>query len=131
MEAALRTRCIARWPGRIASGRKRNEIVHIADRFTTLLTMAGLPVPDDRLIDGRDQPPFLSGAQEKSNREGFLYWNGEKLYGVKWQNFKLVPVEQEYLTDPALPLGSPHVVNLVTDPKEREPFHPVYCIPGR
>ena len=27
---------------------------------------------------------------------------------------------------PALPLGFPHIVNLVTDPKEREPFNPVY-----
>jgi arylsulfatase A-like enzyme len=100
--------------------------VHITDWFTTLLTMAGLPVPDDRVIDGRDQSPFLSGEQEKSNRDGFLYWNGEKLYGVKWQNFKLVLVEQKYFTDPALPLGFPHIVNLVTDPKEREPFNPVY-----
>jgi arylsulfatase len=126
MEAALRTPCIARWPGRIAAGRTSNEIVHITDWFTTLLTMAGLPVPNDRVIDGKDQSAFLRGEQEKSNREGFIYWNGEKMYGVKWQNFKLVFVEQRYLTDPALPLGSPHIVNLVTDPKEREPFNPVY-----
>lgn len=126
MEASLRTPCIARWPGKIVAGRKSNEIVHITDWFTTLLTMAGLPVPDDRVIDGKDQSPFLSGEQERSNREGFLYWNGEKLYGVKWQNFKLVLVEQKYLTDPALPLGFPHIVNLVTDPKEREPFNQLY-----
>jgi arylsulfatase len=126
MEAALRTPCIARWPGKIAAGRKSNEIVHITDWFTTLLTMAGLAVPNDRVIDGKDQSAFLSGAQEHSNRDGFLFWNGEKLYGVKWRNFKLVLVQQKYLTDPALPLPNPHVVNLVTDPKEREPFNPVH-----
>jgi hypothetical protein len=37
-----------------------------------------------------------------------------------------VLVEQKYLTDPALPLGFPRIVNLVTDPKEREPFNLVY-----
>jgi arylsulfatase A-like enzyme len=126
MEASLRTPCIARWPGKIVAGRKSNEIVHITNWFTTLLTMAGLPVTDDRVIDGREQSPFLYGTEETSNREGFLYWNGEKLYGVKWQNFKLVLVEQTYFTDPALPLGFPHIVNLVPDPKEREPFNPVY-----
>jgi len=126
MEASLRTPCIARWPGKIAAGQKSNEIVHITDWFTTLLSMAGLPVPNDRVIDGKDQAAFLSGEQEKSNREGFIYWNGEKMYGVKWQNFKMVMVEQKYFTDPALPLGMPHIVNLVTDPKEREPFNPVY-----
>lgn len=126
MEAALRTPCIARWPGKIAAGRKSDQIVHITDWFVTLAAMAGLPVPDDRMIDGVDQTPFLSGEQEHSNREGFIYWNSDKLYGVKWQNFKLVLVEQKYFTDPALPLGSPHIINLMTDPKEREPYNQVY-----
>lgn len=126
MEATLRTPCIARWPGKIAAGRKSDQIVHITDWFVTLAAMAGLPVPDDRMIDGVDQTPFLSGEQEHSNREGFIYWNGDKLYGVKWQNFKLVLVEQKYFTDPALPLGSPHIINLMTDPKEREPYNQVY-----
>jgi len=126
MEAALRTPCIARWPGKIAAGRTSNEIFHITDWFTTLLTMTGLPVPDDRVIDGKDQSAFLRGEQEKSNREGFIYWNGDKMYGVKWRNFKLVLVEQKYFTDPALLLSNPHIVNLITDPKEREPFNAVY-----
>jgi hypothetical protein len=69
---------------------------------------------------------FLAGQETKSQRDGFIYWNGAKMYGVKWQNFKLVLVEQKYLTDPALPLSNPHIVNLVTDPKEREPFNPVF-----
>jgi arylsulfatase len=126
MEAALRTPCIARWPGKIAAGKTSNEIVHITDWFTTLLTMAGVAVPKDRVIDGKDQSSFLFGAQEISNRDGFLFWNGEKLYGAKWQNFKLALVQQKYLTDPALPLPNPHVVNLITDPKEREPLNPVH-----
>jgi arylsulfatase len=125
-EGSLRTPCIARWPGKIAAGRKSDEIVHITDWFTTLLTMAGLPVPDDRVIDGKDQSTFLSGSQPESNRDGFLYWNGDKLYGVKWRNFKLVMVKQTYLTDPALPLGFPYIVNVVADPKEREPFNAPY-----
>jgi len=125
-EAALRTPCIARWPGKIAGGRTSNEIFHITDWFTTLLTMAGLPVPNDRVIDGKDQSAFLAGKQDKSNREGFIFWNGERMYGVKWQHFKMLMVRQRYLTDPALPLSNPHVINLLTDPKEREPLNPVY-----
>jgi len=126
MEASLRTPCIARWPGKIAAGQKSNEIVHITDWFSTLLSMAGLQAPNDRVIDGKDQSPFLFGEQEKSNREGFIYWNGEKMYGVKWQNFKMVMVEQKYFTDPVLPFATPHIINLLTDPKEREPYNPVY-----
>jgi arylsulfatase len=126
MEASLRTPCLVRWPGKIPAAVESNEIVHVTDWFTTLLNMAGLEVPDDREIDGIDQSPFFYGEQEESNRDGFIFWNGEKMYGVKWRNFKLALVEQKYFTDPALPLGFPHIINLITDPKEREPFNPVY-----
>lgn len=126
MEASLRTPCIVRWPNKIPAGVESNEIVHVTDWFTTLLKMSDLEVPSDREIDGIDQSAFFYGEQEESNREGFIFWNGEKMYGVKWRNFKLSLVEQKYFTDPALPLGFPHIINLITDPKEREPFNPVH-----
>jgi len=96
--------------------------VHITDMFATLLLWAGLDVPKDRVIDGVDQRAFFEGRQAASNREGFLYWLGDELYGVKRRNFKLVMVEQKTLTDPALRLPNPHLINLDTDPKEREPL---------
>jgi arylsulfatase A-like enzyme len=123
MEGSLRTPCIVRWPGHVPAGRQSNEIVHVTDWFTTLLSMAGLQTPADRVIDGMDQSAYLYGQQEKSNREGFPYWVGPRLYGIKWQDFKLVLVKQKYFTDPALPLGFPHIVNLLVDPKEREPYN--------
>ncbi|MNT69346.1 hypothetical protein D3C72_2076590 [compost metagenome] len=47
---------------------------------------------------------------------------GETLYGVKWQNFKLVMYLQKTLSDPALKLATPHLINLLVDPKERKAF---------
>lgn len=126
MEGSLRTPCIARWPGRIAAGKVSDEIVHITDWLPTLAAMAGIELPQDRVIDGKDQTPFLSGQEDTSSRDGFIYWNGPTMYGVKWRNFKLVMVQQKYLTDPALTLGFPHIVNLMTDPKEREPVNQRY-----
>jgi arylsulfatase len=113
---------MVRYPGRVPPAQMSNEIVHITDMFTTLLLWAALAVPKDRVIDGLDQRAFFEGKQANSNRDGFLYWNGPELYGVKWRNFKLVMVEQKTLTDPALQLPNPHLVNLDTDPKEREPL---------
>lgn len=126
MEGSLRTPCLVRWPGRIPAGRQSNEIVHVTDWFATLLTMAGLPVPGDRVIDGVDQSAFLYGHQERSNREGFPFWVGDQLYGVKWKNFKLVLVQQKYLTDPAPRKGFLRIINLMVDPKEREPYNARY-----
>jgi hypothetical protein len=56
----------------------------------------------------------------------FLYWMGDTLYGVKWRNFKMVLVLQRTLSDPALRLATPHLVNLDTDPKERNPYDPPF-----
>jgi arylsulfatase A-like enzyme len=126
MEASLRTPCLMRWPGEIAAGRSSNDIMHITDMFSTLLSLAGIDVPTDRVIDGIDQSAWLAGENEHSAREGFLFWNGSTLYGAKWQNFKLALVRQKYLTDPMQPLSFPHIINLITDPKEREPLNQLY-----
>ncbi len=47
---------------------------------------------------------------------------GATLHGVKWHNFKLKLFEQKSLDAPALPLPTPHVINLTTDPKEQNSF---------
>lgn len=122
MEGSLRTPALVRYPGRVPPGQVSNEIVHMTDMFTTIVRWAGLEIPTDRVIDGVDQRAFFEGRQKNSNREGFLYWMGDVLYGVKWQNFKMVLVLQKTLSDPALHLATPHLVNLDTDRKERKPY---------
>jgi hypothetical protein len=47
---------------------------------------------------------------------------GPELVGVKWRNFKLALAVQKYLTDPVGKLATPHLINLITDPQEREPL---------
>ena len=121
-EGNLRTPCITRWPRHIAVGQVSDEIMHVTDWFTTLLRAAGAAVPLDRVIDGVDQMPWFQGVGVSSQRDGYLYWMGPDLYGVKWLNFKLVLKVQKYSTDPAVSLPSPHIINLITDPQEREPM---------
>jgi len=122
-EGNLRTPCIARWPGQIPAGKVSDDIMHITDWFTTLLHAAGVSEPDDRVIDGIDQLPWLTGATESSQRDGFIFWMGPEMYGVKWHNFKLTLVQQRYSTDAVGKLSSPHIINLITDPHEREPIN--------
>jgi arylsulfatase len=119
-EGNLRTPCIARWPGHIAAGEVSNDIMHVTDWFTTVLSAAGIEVPSDRQIDGIDQLPWLTGSLSSSLRDGYLYWMGAELYGVKWRNFKLAFTAQKYGQDPVDRLASPRIINLVTDPQERE-----------
>ena len=44
------------------------------------------------------------------------------MYGVKWQNFKMVTHLQQTMTDPALRLPTPHIINLDTDPHKRKVY---------
>ncbi|WP_210414791.1 sulfatase-like hydrolase/transferase [Microlunatus elymi] len=120
-EGNLRTPCIVRWPRHIPAGTSSDEIMHVTDWFTTILHMAGLTAPTDRIIDGIDQTDWLTGNSQQSAREGYLYWMGPELYGAKWHNFKLVLVAQRYLEDTAAKLPTPRIINLTTDPQEREP----------
>ena len=96
--------------------------MHVTDWFTTLLSAAGMAAPADREIDGVDQLAWLAGRHASSARDGYLFWMGPELYGVKWHNFKLALVAQKYSTDPPAKLSSPRIINLVTDPQEREPL---------
>ncbi|MFE3023095.1 sulfatase-like hydrolase/transferase [Nocardia tengchongensis] len=125
-EGNLRTPCIARWPGHIAPGRVGNDIMHVTDWFTTILRVTGVPVPEDRVVDGIDQFDWLSGHASESGRDGYLYWMGDEMYGVKWRDFKLVLVSQKYSTDPPARLSSPKIVNLIADPQERESLNLPY-----
>jgi arylsulfatase len=60
MEGSLRVPFIIRWPGRVKENIVFNEIVHVTDIFTTLLTAAGANPPSDRPIERRQSARFLT-----------------------------------------------------------------------
>jgi arylsulfatase len=124
MEGNNRVPFIVRWPIHIPADRESNEIVHEVDTFTTLARFAGAEIPRDRPIDGVDQGELFQGKTVSSAREGFPIFFGEKLYGAKWRNFKLLFVEQVNGLDPVLSLGVPRLYDLYTNPKE-DPQHSV------
>jgi len=118
MEGSLRVPFMVRWPGKIAAGRVSNEIVHITDLYTTLARVAGAEVPQDRPIDGIDQLDFFLGKQEKSNREGFVFYIKQEMRAAKWRDWKMHMVwEPEPNTGP-IHLETPWIFNVTRDPKE-------------
>ncbi len=59
-EGGQRVPMIAHWPGRVPAGVVSDEMAMNIDIFPTLLGLAGLPLPDDRAIDGRDLGSLLT-----------------------------------------------------------------------
>jgi len=119
MEGGVRTPCVIRWPGRIPPGRVSNEIVHEVDLFPTIAAAVGAPeiVPEDRVVDGVSQLPFLEGREPHSDRESALFLAREgHVMAAKWRNWKLW-----YLFRTELEPDSPNLVRLFdlgVDPRE-------------
>jgi arylsulfatase A-like enzyme len=72
LEGGQRVPMIVRWPAEIQSGRVTAEMAMNSDLFPTLLNFAGLPLPEDRIIDGRDLTGLLKG--EENSPHDFLYY---------------------------------------------------------
>lgn len=120
LEASLRTPFLIRWPEKITARSISNEIVHEIDLYTTLARFADAKVPKDRILDSVDQSEFFLGAQENSNRESVVIYNGDAIYGVKWRNWKMVTREHDAgFGVPTNTYPIPLFYNLYMDPKEQ------------
>jgi arylsulfatase A-like enzyme len=90
LEGGLRVPFVARWPGHAARGKSSGELVASMDLMPTFARLAGVRLPSDRVLDGRDVWPVLAGeAGARSPRESFLYYDGGRLEGVRDRRWKL------------------------------------------
>jgi arylsulfatase A len=73
-EGGIRVPGLARWPGKIPAGTTVDVPVIGSDIFPTMLAMAGVAVPTDRVLDGVDVRGVLDGSSGSVRREQPLYW---------------------------------------------------------
>jgi arylsulfatase A len=71
-EGGIRVPGIVRWPGNVPAGSTSATPIIGSDIFSTILAVAGIPLPDDRTIDGVDIRPVFAGKPLK--RPVPLYW---------------------------------------------------------
>ena len=108
-EGAFRVPLMVRWPGKIPAGVVSNEIVQHHDWLPTFLAAAGEPDVVEKLkqgheaagktfrvhIDGYNLLPYLTGEEERSPRQGFIYFSDDgDLVALRFDNWKLVFMEQ-------------------------------------
>jgi arylsulfatase A-like enzyme len=89
-DGGVREPCLMRWPGKIPAGTVCREPAMTIDLLPTLARLAGASVPADRIIDGLDIWPLISGEPgAKSPHEAlYFYWDGE-LQAVRSGRWKL------------------------------------------
>jgi len=118
MEGGLRVPMIVKWPGHIEKARVSDDIVHVTDLFTTLIDVAGAPLPTDRPIDGVSQLSWWKGLVGTSAREGFLFYIKTELRAAKWRHWKLHFVFESEPNSGTRHLETPWLFNIKRDPKE-------------
>jgi len=115
-EGGHRVPCIARWPGKIPAGHVSRELAVTMDVFATVLHVAGITAPQDRVIDGRNLMPILTSADAKSPHQAILGAQGGPVTSIRDGRWKLhvLPAKDPFLgatkrggqwTDPRGPDG--------------------------
>ena len=89
-EGGVRVPCLMRWPGKIPAGAVCRELAATIDVLPTLAHLAGAEVPPERIIDGKDIWPLISGQPgAKTPHEAYFYYWNLHLQAVRSGQWKL------------------------------------------
>lgn len=89
-EGGFRVPFLVRWPGHIPAGHVSGELSTAMDFLPTIAGLVGAKLPDDRIIDGFDIWPILSGDPDaESSYEALYYYQDDRLQAVRSGEWKL------------------------------------------
>ena len=97
-EGGMREPCLMRWPGKIPAKTVCSELATTMDLLPTIAKLAGTKAPTDRVIDGKDIWPLMSGQPgAKTPHEAFFYYSrAGQLSAVRSGKWKLHLKESLY-----------------------------------
>ncbi|MEP4077346.1 sulfatase [Haloferula sp.] len=89
MEGGHRVPAIFSWPDHIPAGQVSGAMITSMDLLPLFSHVAGVDLPNDRTIDGKDPFDLLTGKTKESPHEYFYYYNGLNLQAVRNERWKL------------------------------------------
>ncbi len=101
-EGGFKVPFIARWPGRIPRGSVNPGTVMNIDLYPTLLALAGVAPPRDRIVDGKDITELLIGKSTASSHEAFYFFHYDRLEGIRSGRWKYFDKMHRYVWPIAL-----------------------------
>jgi uncharacterized sulfatase len=107
-EGGFRVPFIARWTGTIPAGTVTSAPAMNIDFFPTLCALAGVGLPADRVIDGRDITALLTGKETGSPHDALFFYHNDELEAVRsgrWKYFRFVNTYQY-----PMPIDKPHTI---------------------
>lgn len=87
-EGGVRTPFFIRWKNSIPQGKKVVTMASSIDLLPTLASLAGIPLPETKPLDGKDLMPLIFGeSKDWKERLIFNYWSGKT--SVRSQEYRL------------------------------------------
>ncbi len=87
-EGGLRVPFFMRWPGRLPKGESVAAPVSHFDIYATAAAVAGVRVPSDRVLDGKNLIPFIEKTETGQPHEA-LYWQSGNYRTIRTADWKL------------------------------------------
>jgi len=124
-DGGMRVPYIFKWPGKIKEGTETDERFIGVDIYPSLLSMAGLPAPENHILDGIDISPVLLGKANKlPDRPIYCFFpkyarfnKKTKLWYDSWRN---VVYDGDYKLIEYPEYDTAEVFNLSDDPGEKK-----------
>ncbi len=88
-EGGIRVPYLARWPAELPAGATYDAPVHHFDMYATAAAAAGADLPGDRLMDGVDLTPFVTGDASEAPHE-YLFFRSGAAQAVRDERWKLM-----------------------------------------
>jgi arylsulfatase A-like enzyme len=89
-EGGIRVPFIVRWPGKLPSGTVCSQPVISLDIMPTILSAAGVALPNDRVYDGKNMLGVLRAESKKPLHEALFWDDGTDLWAVRAGKWKLI-----------------------------------------
>ena len=89
MEGGHRIPAIFYWPGRIPAGQVSDAMITSMDLLPLFCHVAGVKLPEDRTIDGKNIIGLLTGKTRQCPHAYVYYYNGLNLQAVRNEEWKL------------------------------------------
>lgn len=120
-EGGIRVPSVIRWPEKIPSGQKINDIITVMDVFPTLSAAASIETGNKRPLDGKNMLPSILGKQS-APREELVFFSSESPIR---NNFSLTAFNDEWKLVQSIKQGftqtevTNHLFKINEDPHEK------------
>lgn len=138
-DGGIRLPGIVKWPGVLPGNTVIDEPTHHMDMYHLISSAAGVNVPSDRQIDGRNILPLLKGETRVSPHEFMFHYCGNKLQAARYRprdgltTWKLITHHPNYIPgtnlcrfvcscNNAVRLATPELYDVTSDPGETTPI---------